>query len=173
MLRRLIIRWLLPLVFVMPILLLGPLVVSFIPERAIAVYVDNLPVSRLDWLILSVGVPIYLTQIVLAWRALEWQGQDFNHRPDAWLLRCYQTAEWFPLLGLLGTVTAILQTFSTVGAQENVPTREIIRLYAPALTTTGSGLAMTFLNLVPNWVVAMGRNLIQRLALEGGRSHED
>ena len=41
---------------------------------------------------------------------------------------------------------------------------EIIRKYAPAITATGSGLFMALLNLLPAWVVTIGRDLILTLA---------
>ena len=68
-----------------------------------------------------------------------------------------QAAEWFPLLGLLGTVAAILQTFSNITI---FTPQEIISHYAPAITATGSGLFMALLNLLPTWVVTTGRELL-------------
>src|SRR5262249_59285795 len=72
-----------------------------------------------------------------------------------------QAAEWFPLLGLLGTVAAILQTFSEMS--EKVTPREIIENYAPAITATGSGLFMALINIFPTWLVQVGRDLIRTL----------
>jgi hypothetical protein len=42
--------------------------------------------------------------------------------------------------------------------------KEIIRKYAPAITATGSGLFMALMNILPSWIVAMGRDLIRGLA---------
>jgi len=39
-------------------------------------------------------------------------------------------------------------------------------MYAPAITATGSGLFMALVNILPTWVVLIGRGLI--LALSGG-----
>ena len=78
-----------------------------------------------------------------------------------------EAAEWFPLLGLIGTVAAILQTFGSITPGVNPTPQEIIRKYAPAITATGSGLFMALLNILPTWVVATGRDLI--LTLGGGR----
>ena len=75
-----------------------------------------------------------------------------------------QAAEWFPLLGLLGTVAAILQTFSSITG--TVTPKEIITKYAPAITATGSGLFMALVNILPTWTVLVGRELI--LTLGGG-----
>lgn len=128
-------------------------------------YLDSIQTSYLDWIILSLGLLFFLIQMVLAWRALRWQEQSFDERPDRWLQRFHQAVDWFPLLGLFGTVAGILQTFAAVGIQGSLPQLEIIRLYAPALTTTGSGLLMAFLNILPFWLVSTGRGLILMLAV--------
>src|SRR5207302_5161636 len=88
----------------------------------------------------------------------------FNERPDKWLTNLAQAAEWFPLLGLIGTVAGILQTFGSINGP--TPPERIIMLYAPAITATGSGLFMALINILPSWVVLVGRDLI--LALAGG-----
>src|SRR5262249_9362981 len=88
--------------------------------------------------------------------------------PDKWLSNLAQAAEWFPLLGLLGTVAGILQTFSKVTGE--VPPQQIITDYAPAITATGSGLFMALINILPTWVVVMGRETI--LTLGGGASQD-
>ena len=46
-----------------------------------------------------------------------------------------------------------------------------MRLYAPAITATGSGLLMALINILPSWVVLLGRQLI--LALGGGEAVQD
>jgi len=42
--------------------------------------------------------------------------------------------------------------------------KEIIRKYAPAITATGSGLFMALMNILPTWVVGLGRDMIRSLA---------
>lgn len=164
--RRLIIRQGLPLLLCLMPLAFGALIVAAVPERALSFYQQSVRNSYLDWIILALGLSFFLWQLQLAWQALRWQDRSFNERPDRWLQRLHQAAEWFPLLGLFGTVAGVLQTFSAVGAQESVPQREIIRLYAPAITTTGSGLLMALLNILPLWLVSVGRGLILSLAIE-------
>ena len=39
----------------------------------------------------------------------------------------------------------------------------IIARYAPAITATGSGLFMAFINILPPWIVMVGRDLIATL----------
>ena len=48
------------------------------------------------------------------------------------------------------------------------PPATIIRLYAPAITATGSGLFMALINILPTWMVLFGRELI--LTLGGGEA---
>ena len=85
-------------------------------------------------------------------------------KADRWLTHLSQAAEWFPLLGLIGTVAAILQTFSSITPGANPTPQDIIRKYAPAITATGGGLYMAFINILPIWIVAVGRDLIRALA---------
>jgi hypothetical protein len=71
-----------------------------------------------------------------------------------------------PLLGLLGTVAGILQTFSAISGP--VEPARVIALYAPAITATGSGLFMALLNILPTWIVMFGRDVL--LSLGGGEA---
>jgi MotA/TolQ/ExbB proton channel family len=162
--RRALIQTVLPLAFCLVPPLAGVVIAFAIPADALRDYVSRVRHSPMDWLILALGAALFVVQTALAWRALRWRGESFDDRPDRWLSALAQAAEWFPLLGLLGTVAAILQTFSSITGQ--VTPQEIIRKYAPAITATGSGLFMALLNILPTWVVTTGRDLI--LALGGG-----
>lgn len=51
-----------------------------------------------------------------------------------------------PLLGLLGTALAILNTFMSLGG--SIQSTEIVAKFAPGLTTTVSGISMAILNTV-------------------------
>jgi hypothetical protein len=171
--RRLFIRFLLPVFFcVIPIL--GAVgVAAAVPPQAQQFYLDRLfkihegqivgpnRESGMDWLILSLGTALFVSQMVLAWRALQWRGTSFDERGDRWLSNLAQAAEWFPMLGLIGTVAGIMQTFSSM--KPGTPPAEIIRLYAPAITATGSGLFMALFNLLPAWIVLLGREVISSL----------
>jgi flagellar motor component MotA len=101
-------------------------------------------------------------QLGLSWPALHWRGKGFDERPDRWLSSLAQAAEWFPLLGLLGTVAGILQTFSSISGP--VEPARVISLYAPAITATGSGLFMALVNILPTWMVLFGREVLLNLA---------
>jgi len=162
--RSFVIRQLLPTLLCLLPVAAGALIVVAVPERAMAFYLESIAASYLDWVILALGGAFFLAQLLLAWRALRWQARNFDERGDALLQRLYQAADWFPLLGLFGTLVGILQTFAEISVQESVSQREIVSLYAPSLTTAASGLLMAFVNIVPLWLVSVGRGMILSLA---------
>jgi hypothetical protein len=162
--RRFWIHHVLPLAFCLVPLLGAGLVFAAIPPDARHDYLHRLETSAIDWIILGIGFPLFAMQTILSWRALLWRNGDFDKRPDRWLSHLSQAAEWFPLLGLIGTVAAILQTFSSITPGSTPTPQDIIRKYAPAITATGSGLFMALVNILPTWIVAVGRDLISSLA---------
>lgn len=164
--RRTLIQRVLPFIFCLVPLLAASLVAVALPVAAKEYYIRQVRTSAIDWLILGLGASLFVAQMLLAWRALHWRGIGFDERPDRWLSNLAQAAEWFPLLGLLGTVAGILQTFSSITGQ--VPPEMIIQLYSPAITATGSGLFMALINIMPTWVVLVSRELL--LALGGGEA---
>lgn len=158
--RRTLIQHLLPTIFCLVPVAVAVLVAACIPPDARTYYFHRLQTSAIDWLILGMGALLFITQTILVWRALQWRGDNFDERPDPWLTHLAQAAEWFPLLGLLGTVAAILQTFNST----DFSPQEIIKRYAPAITATGSGLFMALINILPTWIALVGRDLIRSLA---------
>ena len=158
--RRLLIQHLLPTCFCLVPVAAAVLVAASIPAEAQTYYFRRIQSSAIDWLILGFGALLFTVQIILVWKALQWRDNGFDERPDPWLSHLAQAAEWFPLLGLLGTVAAILQTFNST----DFSPQEIIKRYAPAITATGSGLFMALINILPTWVALVGRDLIRTLA---------
>jgi hypothetical protein len=154
----------LPAAFAAVPVLAGALLYFAVPGDARRDYLMRVEVSPIDWIIIALGFTLFAAQIVLAWRALRWQDTDFDLKADRWLSHLSQAAEWFPLLGLIGTVAAILQTFSSITPGVSPTPQDIIRKYAPAITATGGGLYMAFINILPVWVVAVGRDLIRAMA---------
>ena len=163
--RRLWIHHVLPTAFCAIPVLAGVLIFAAIPPDARRDYLDRVAVSPIDWIIISLGFTLFTAQLILSWRALLWRENqaDFDTRTDRWLSHLAQGAEWFPLLGLIGTVVAILQTFGSITPGSKPEPSDIIRKYAPAITATGGGLYMAFINILPTWVVAVGRDLIRAL----------
>ncbi|HEY7327280.1 MAG TPA: MotA/TolQ/ExbB proton channel family protein [Gemmataceae bacterium] len=160
--RRRLIQTVLPLVFCLAPALATFLIAAALPRQARNFYLERL--TALDGLILGLGGTLFVAQMFLAWTALQWRGSNFDERPDRWLSNLAQAAEWFPLLGLIGTVAGILQTFSSIKGP--TPPAQIIQLYAPAITATGSGLFMALINILPSWVVLLGRDIIRSLGGE-------
>ncbi|WP_020473951.1 MotA/TolQ/ExbB proton channel family protein [Zavarzinella formosa] len=169
--RRLLILQILPTAFCLLPIGAAFVIIASIPSDAMRDYLNRVQHSAIDWVILGFGTILFVSQILLAWRAMRWVGTGFDETQDRWLNHLATAAEWFPLLGLIGTVAAILQTFSAIGAPtataQDVMPREIIRRYAPAITATGSGLFMALMNILPTWIVLLGRDLIRSLA--GGK----
>lgn len=176
--RRTWIHHVLPFVFAALPLAAGALIFAAIPPAARVDYLTRLEDSHIDWLILALGALLFTAQTLLAWQALKLRDDDgrpvpatdrspFNETPDKWLSQLAQAAEWFPLLGLIGTVAAILQTFSSFSPDKPPSYSEIIQKYGPAITATGSGLFMALMNILPSWMVRMGRDVITTLAGPG------
>ncbi|MGL4552858.1 MAG: MotA/TolQ/ExbB proton channel family protein [Gemmataceae bacterium] len=160
--RRTLIQFWLPLVFSAVPTLAAALVVATLPPIARTFYLGHF--TPLDGVIVGLGLGLFLIQTVLGFRAMQWRGRGFDERPDMWLNQLAQSSEWFPLLGLIGTVAGILQTFSSITG--STPPAKIIQLYAPAITATGSGLFMALLNILPIWMAMVGRGLIAGLGGE-------
>jgi hypothetical protein len=158
--RRRLIQLVLPVAFAAIPVLASVLIVATLPPVARQFYLEH--VTPFDWVILMLGGALFLVQVWLSFTALRWTGRSFDERPDPWLTRLAQSSEWFPLLGLIGTVAGILQTFSSITG--STPPDQIIQLYAPAITATGSGLLMALLNILPAWMVLVGRGLILTLS---------
>ncbi|HZT80188.1 MAG TPA: MotA/TolQ/ExbB proton channel family protein [Gemmataceae bacterium] len=167
--RRALIQTVLPVLFCAVPLLVAVLILVALPGQAVEDYLHRVRTSYIDWIILGLGLVLFAVQMLLAWRAMQWRGTGFDEGADRWLSTLAQAAEWFPMLGLLGTVAGILQTFGSIASTGGpVAPERIIALYAPAITATGSGLFMALLNILPTWVVLIGRQLI--LSLSGGEA---
>jgi hypothetical protein len=164
--RRFWIRTVLPALFVLMPAAAGVLLFVAIPPDARRDYLARVAQSPIDWLILALGALLFVVQSRFAFRAMRWKEVGFDESGDNWLSHLAQAAEWFPLLGLIGTVAAILQTFGKIAPGTQPTPQEIIRNYAPAITATGSGLFMALLNILPIWVAQAGRELIKGLAGE-------
>jgi hypothetical protein len=166
--RARLIRNVLPLVFALVPVLAAVVIGVSLPPPARTFYLAHF--TPLDGLMLTLGTSLFVIQVILTYRALQWRGAGFDERPDRWIGNLTQAAEWFPLMGLIGTVGGILATFSTIGGRSQVSPQEIIGLYAPAITATGSGLLMALINILPSWVVTLGRDVIRSL---GGQAPTD
>lgn len=169
--RRAVIQLFLPIIFCAVPLCAAVLIAGALPGDARNFYLQHM--TPLDKLILILGGVLFTIQTLFALRAMRWTGTSFDERCDTWLVNLNQAAEWFPLLGLIGTVASIMQTFATFGSPGTVVSQqEIIAKYAPAITATISGLFMALINILPTWVVLVGRDLILTLSGESPTGRE-
>ena len=100
--RRLLIRFVFPALFCILPVLATAVVVYSLPGAALEFFLKN--ISPMDSLILGLGAALFVMQTILAWKALSWRGDGFDEGADRWITHLAQAAEWFPILGLLGTV---------------------------------------------------------------------
>ncbi|MDO5565210.1 MAG: MotA/TolQ/ExbB proton channel family protein [Planctomycetia bacterium] len=115
-------------------------------------YRDSL--NEIDWCIIICGCLLLLIQmffLVCRGFMIRWATQDL----EKYQLFFGMLMELFPLAGLLGTVFALLQTFGTISgtAMESIDIHAVIKNFAPALTTTASGIMALMANLVLNAVL--------------------
>lgn len=156
--RALLIRGVLPFLFCVLPFLAASLVLMCIPRSATAFFVEHY--GSIEVLIVGGGLALFAVQMILCWRALRWRETGFDDGADKWLSNLAQAAEWFPMLGLIGTVAGILEAFAVHGGGSVIQPRVI----APAITATGAGLFMALINILPTWIVLLGRDLILLLA---------
>ena len=116
---------------------------------AISAYLQNL--SGLDFLIFLIGGGIAVFSGIGIWR-LNRKGRALDPRELELMRARYQVllrfgnvgTDLLPLLGLLGTALAILNTF--FGLSGTPDSSEIVANFAPALTTTVSGIGFAIVN---------------------------
>ncbi len=154
--RQAMIRGFLPFCFFLLPFAAAVLVAACVQREAMEYFLQH--IGPMEMLILGLGGLLFVLQMALCWQALRWRGSGFDERSDQWISHLAQAAEWFPLLGLLGTVAGILQAFQS--ARGAIPPSVI----APAITATGAGLFMAFINILPTWMVMTGRDLILTLS---------
>lgn len=138
--------------------------------------------STFDGFIISLGFLTLFAQLVFfLWaRAALLRPPGALHFPKSMFLRLVErlfasVVEIFTLLGLLGTVFSLLYTF---GLLEGADDKQVLRSFAPAFTTTISGLLCAITNkllydtaLSPMLEVLLARqpSSEEELAPEGGK----
>ena len=109
-------------------------------------------ISPFDWIILSVGSVLILFQLFAIFLRCFSNSVFFVQHLGRIQSACLQWTELLPVLGLIGTVLAMLNTFSEfdVSPDAGVNIVGVIQRFAPAMTTTLSGLFMVVINLPLN-----------------------
>src|SRR5262249_45288941 len=156
--RSLLIRGVMPLLLCVLPFLAAAMVALCIPQNARDYFFKHF--GLMEGLIVCGGLPLFTVQMGLCWRALRWRGTGFDEGADRWLSNLAQAAEWFPMLGLIGTVAGILDAFARHGDAGGI----LPSMIAPAITATGAGLFMALINILPTWIVLLGRDLILLLS---------
>ena len=109
--------------------------------------------SWIDWLIYAVGLSLIVVQIMFYKWHHDGKRFQFVQYLSKWQQIFLVIAELLPLLGLLGTVLGLMQTFGnfqTMKTGAKVDLTLMIQNFAPALSTTLSGLLFVIPNLVIN-----------------------
>ena len=119
-------------------------------------YWETVQRSPLDWVILLLGTGLLLAHVVGLFG--RWQGRRvlFVQGLDRYRTFCLLLAELLPVLGLLGTTFSLMHTFKTFQAAsvgEAPDLSQMVRTFAPAMSTTISGLLMTVPNLILNAIL--------------------
>ena len=115
-------------------------------------YLDVVADSPFDKAILSLGFLLLLAQFFGLYMRCRGKSVFFVQRLYRYQNVCLQLTELLPLLGIMGTVIGLLNTFAsfgvTNGGQPDVP--KLVATFAPAMSTTLSGLFAALLNLLVN-----------------------
>jgi len=113
--------------------------------------------SPFDWVILCYGALLFLVQSAALFMRCFSYSTFFVQNLGRTQSACLQWTELLPVLGLMGTVMAMLNTFAAFDAssEEGVNIVVVIQRFAPAMTTTLSGLFMVALNLPLNQLLFM------------------
>ena len=119
-------------------------------------YWNTVIVTPLDWGILAFGFLLIMVHLIGLYG--RWRGRWvlFVQDLDRYRTFCLLLTELLPVLGLLGTVFSLMYTFKTfqVAAEGEAPDLSlIVQAFAPAMSTTISGLMMIGPNLVLNAIM--------------------
>ena len=111
--------------------------------------------SPLDWIILGMGVCLLVAHVVGIIGRVDGRSTVFVQGLDRYRTFCLALTDLLPVGGLLGTTLALMHTFKSyqTGGGDAPDLSQMIRTFAPAMSTTASGLLMVAPNLVLNAVL--------------------
>jgi len=122
-------------------------------------YWQTVKTNHLDWMILAFGLMLIVAHAVAVVGRFHGHRVLFVQDLDRYRTFCLLLTELLPVMGLLGTVLSLMYTFRTfqISAPGETPdVSQLVRAFAPAMSTTISGLGMIAPNLVLNailWLV--------------------
>ena len=105
-----------------------------------------------DLVIRGFGITLAIAQIIGIYQNHLGKSKIFIQNLDKFRTVCLVLTELLPVLGLLGTVLALMNTFKAFSAESPDMTK-IIKDFAPAMSTTISGLIMVLPNLCLNALI--------------------
>jgi len=114
--------------------------------------------SPFDWVILISGLVLIVAHLVGLVGHYEGSLVLFVQYLDRYRTVCLLLTELLPVLGLLGTVFSLMFTFKTfqVATAGDAPDlSQMVQAFAPAMSTTISGLLMIVPNLVLNAILGL------------------
>jgi len=111
--------------------------------------------SYIDWGILTLGLFLFAAHLVGLGMRVHGGWTLFVQHLGRYREFCLLLTELLPVLGLLGTVFSLMHTFKAfqLSSSDAPDLSNIIRTFAPALSTTISGLLMIGPNLVLNAIL--------------------
>jgi hypothetical protein len=116
-------------------------------------YWQTVLTSPIDWVILISGLLLIVAHLVGLVGHYEGSLVLFVQYLDRYRTVCLLLTELLPVLGLLGTVFNLmgtLMTFQVATAGDTPDLSQMVQAFAPAMSTTISGLLMIVPNLVLN-----------------------
>jgi|YNPMSStandDraft_2_1061718.scaffolds.fasta_scaffold59257_2 hypothetical protein len=121
-------------------------------------YWQTVLTSPIDWVILISGLLLIVAHLVGLVGHYEGSLVLFVQYLDRYRTVCLLLTELLPVLGLLGTVFSLMFTFKTfqVATAGDAPDlSQMVQAFAPAMSTTISGLLMIVPNLVLNAILGL------------------
>jgi biopolymer transport protein ExbB/TolQ len=119
------------------------------------VYWNTVRDSGIDWFILIWGSLLIAAHLVGLFARYRSSSTAAMQRLERYRTVLLSMTELLPILGLLGTVLSLMNTFQNLqtAADESPNLMETMRTFAPALSATCSGLLMIGPNLVLNAIL--------------------
>ena len=121
-------------------------------------YWQTVKKSQLDWVILAAGTLLIIAHIIGIIGNRYSKKRLFDQHLGRYRGFCHLCTELLPVLGLLGTVFSLMDTFDSFQAAGDTGKPDLskmIQTFAPALSTTISGLMMIAPNLLLNAVLGL------------------
>ena len=118
-----------------------------------AAYWQTVRNSGFDHFILLAGLGLICTHLFGIFKRFQGSSFQFVQDLDRYRTVCLLATELLPVFGLLGTVLGLMgtfQSFALVGEGKTPDLGQMVQSFAPAMSSTISGLLMVVPNLLLN-----------------------